>query len=46
MFRTTPPPEGIAHVWNFSVSGLNRTIVFGFVFDSLYHTTPFTIVIP
>ena len=29
MLRTTPPPEGIAQVWNFSVSGSNRTSVFG-----------------
>src|SRR6266851_6662264 len=38
MFRTTPPPDGIAHVWNFSVFGSNRTSVFGLTADSLYHT--------
>src|SRR5918912_71707 len=37
--RTTPPPDGIAQVWNFSVFGSKRTIVFGFTPDSLYQTT-------
>src|SRR6266566_2496819 len=37
--RTTPPPEGIAQVWNFSVFGSKRTIVFGFTPDSLYQMT-------
>jgi hypothetical protein len=46
MLRTTPPPEGIAQVWNFSLAGSNRTTVFGRVPDSLYHTIPSTIVIP
>src|SRR5215471_6015837 len=39
MFRTTPPPDGISQVWNCSVLGSKRTIVFGFVPDSLYHKT-------
>jgi hypothetical protein len=46
MLRTTPPPAGIAQVWNFSVFGSNRTIVFGFTADSLYQMTPFRNVIP
>jgi hypothetical protein len=29
MLRTMSPPPGIAHVWNFSVFGSKRTIVFG-----------------
>src|SRR5919199_6214798 len=37
--RTTPPPDGIAQVWNFSVFGSNRTTVFGFTPDSLYQMT-------
>src|SRR5262245_16211412 len=35
-WRSTPPPDGIANVWNFSVFGSNRTIVFGRTPDSLY----------
>ena len=37
--KTTPPPDGIAHVWNFSVFGSKRTTVFGFTPDSLYQIT-------
>src|ERR671936_2108446 len=44
--RTTPPPEGIAHVWNFSVLGSKRTIVFGLTPDSLYQMTSWIDVIP
>jgi hypothetical protein len=40
MFRTVPPPDGIAARANCSVLGSNRTIVFGFTPDSLYHTAP------
>ena len=29
MLRTTPPPDGMAQVWNFSVLGSKRTSVFG-----------------
>src|SRR4051812_37565032 len=36
MFRTTPPPEGMVQVWNFSVFGSKRTRVFGLTADSLY----------
>jgi hypothetical protein len=46
MLRTTPPPDGITHVWNFSVLGSNRTTVFGCVFDSLYQIMSPTEVIP
>src|SRR5713101_267985 len=40
MFRTVPPPDGIAARANSSVFGSNRTMVFGFTPDSLYHTMP------
>src|SRR5215471_6396208 len=46
ILRTTPPPAGIAHVWNFSVLGSKRTIVFGFTADSLYQISPFRKVMP
>jgi len=46
MLRTIPPPEGIAHVWNFSVAGSKRTTVFGLTADSLYQMMPFTATIP
>ena len=46
MLRTTPPPAGIAQVWNFSVLGSKRTSVFGFTFDSLYQMAPSTTVMP
>src|ERR1700686_3915315 len=46
MLRTTPPPEGMAQVWNFSVLGSKRTSVFGFTADSLYQMMSFTEVIP
>ena len=36
MLRTTPPPDGMTQVWNFSVSGSKRTSVFGCTADSLY----------
>ena len=39
MLRTTPPPDGIAQVWNFSVWMSKRTSVFGLTFDSLYQIT-------
>ena len=40
MLRTMSPPSGMAQVWNFSVLGSKRTIVFGFAADSLYQTAP------
>src|SRR5207302_9577498 len=46
MLRTTPPPDGIAQVWNFSVLGSNRTRVFGFTWDSLYQMISLYVVIP
>src|ERR1044071_7381904 len=46
MFRTTPPPAGIAQLWNFSVLGSKRTSVFGFTADSLYQMTPLRNVMP
>jgi hypothetical protein len=46
MFRTTPPPDGMIQVWNFSVLGSNRTTVFGLVFDSLYQMMSPTAVMP
>src|SRR4030095_7247642 len=46
MLRTTPPPDGMIHVWNFSVFGSKRTSVFGLTADSLYHTMSFTAVMP
>src|SRR5229473_752225 len=46
MLRTTPPPDGITQVWNFSVAGSKRTTVLGLTPDSLYHTMLFTAVIP
>src|SRR5437016_4577770 len=46
MLRTTPPPDGITQVWNFSVLGSKRTSVFGLTADSLYHTMSFRVVIP
>src|SRR5947207_14254969 len=33
-------------VWNFSVLGSKRTIVFGLVFDSLYQRAPFVTTMP
>src|SRR3954454_981300 len=36
MLRTISPPPGIAQLWNFSLCGSKRTIVFGLAFDSLY----------
>jgi len=35
---TMSPPPGIAQLWNFSVVGSKRTIVFGLLPDSLYQT--------
>jgi len=46
MLRTTPPPEGIVHVWNFSALGSKRTRVLGLTPDSLYQTTSFSPTIP
>src|SRR5207244_6471860 len=46
IFRTTPPPDGIVQVWNFSVLGSNRTSVFGFTPDSLYQMMSLYVVMP
>src|SRR5215470_1600305 len=46
MLRTTPPPPGMIQLWNFSVFGSKRTIVFGRIADSLYQMTPFTCTMP
>ncbi len=46
MFRTTPPPEGIAQVWNFSGLGSKRTMVLGSTPDSLYQMTSWSAAIP
>src|SRR5215470_17769322 len=46
IFRTTPPPAGIAQLWNFSVFGSKRTSVFGLTADSLYQIAPLRNVIP
>lgn len=46
MLRTTPPPEGMGQVWNFSVLGSKRTSVLGLVLDSLYQMISPTAVIP
>jgi hypothetical protein len=40
MLRTTPPPEGIGQLWNYSVFGSKRTTVFGSTPDSLYQIAP------
>src|SRR5207302_9571425 len=44
--RTTPPPDGIFQVWNFSVFGSKRTSVFGSTPDSLYQITPLITAMP
>src|ERR1700722_969119 len=46
MLRTMSPPPGIAQVWNFSVPGSKRTMVFGLALDSLYHTAPLVKTMP
>src|SRR3954451_22022822 len=46
MLRTTPPPAGMIHVWNFSVRGSKRTSVLGRTPDSLYHTAPPVVAMP
>src|SRR5262245_45597448 len=46
MWRTTPPPDGITQVWNFSVLGSKRTNVFGLTADSLYQMTSSDAVMP
>src|SRR6185436_16562408 len=46
MFRTTPPPAGIAHDWNCSVFGSKRTIVFGETADSEYQMMSLSAVMP
>src|SRR5262252_6955698 len=46
MLRTMSPPPGIAQVWNFSVLGSNRTIVFGLANDSLYQSAPLVKTMP
>ena len=38
MLRTISPPPGIAQVWNCSVPGSKRTMVFGLAADSLYQS--------
>src|SRR6478672_1990284 len=46
MLRTMSPPPGIAQLWNFSVAGSNRTIVFGLAPDSLYQSAPLVKTMP
>ena len=46
MWRTTPPPDGMAQDWNFSVLGSNRTSVLGLTADSLYQMMSFATVMP
>src|SRR5690242_3937068 len=46
ILRTMSPPPGIAQLWNFSVAGSKRTIVFGLAPDSLYQTAPLVKTIP
>src|SRR5437764_13787519 len=46
MLRTMSPPHGIAQVWNVSVFGSNRTMVFGFAPDSLYQSAPLVKTMP
>src|SRR5262245_25786404 len=46
MLRTMSPPPGIAQLWNFSVFGSNRTIVFGLAPDSLYQSAPLVATMP
>jgi hypothetical protein len=46
MFRTTPPLDGMVHVWNFSVVGSKRTSVFGRTPDSLYQMIPLICAMP
>src|SRR5207302_5215493 len=44
--RTISPPPGIVQVWNFSVFGSKRTIVFGLASDSLYQMAPLVNAMP
>src|SRR5450631_4133620 len=46
MLRTMSPPPGIAQLWNFSVLGSKRTIVFGLAKDSLYQSAPLVKTMP
>ena len=46
MWRTTPPPDGMTQLWNFSVLGSKRTMVFGLTPDSFYQMMSFATVIP
>src|SRR5262249_50599673 len=46
MFLTTPPPPGMAQLWNFSDLISNRTRTFGRIADSTYQIAPFRYVIP
>jgi hypothetical protein len=46
MFLTTPPPDGMVQVWNFSVYGSKRTRVLGRTADSLYQTAGPTVAMP
>src|SRR5439155_18175879 len=40
ILRTTPPPPGIAQLWNFSVLMSNRTSTLGRMADSTYQIAP------
>src|SRR5262245_11742949 len=40
------PPPGITQLWNFSLAGSKRTMVFGLAPDSLYQTAPLVKTIP
>ena len=40
ILRTMSPPPGMAQLWNFSVFGSKRTMVFGLANDSLYQSAP------
>ena len=46
MLRTMSPPPGMAQVWNFSVLGSKRTMVFGLAPDSLYQSAPLVKTMP
>src|ERR1700722_1168586 len=46
MLRTMSPPPGIGQLWNFSVLGSNRTMVFGFAPDSQYQMPPLVAAMP
>src|SRR5204862_6580538 len=44
--RTMLPPPGMVQLWNFSVFGSKRTMVFGLASDSLYQITPLILEMP